>query len=176
MIPRISITTIPDQEEGSSAVLALTEQHLQGIRHRAFDYFQQRGQVLGNDWDDWLRAERELLWNPHAEMFENPFAIVLRIAVPGFGPKSIQVTATPQSLLIQGTEAHRHDGIETRLHFCEFGQRLFRLFDLPRRIDPKTVSATLDKGILEILARIVSVREARATPANPVAEVWKASS
>jgi HSP20 family molecular chaperone IbpA len=87
-------------------------------------------------------------------MFENAYAIVLRVAVPGFGPKSIQVTATPHSLLIQGAETHQHDGLEARLHFCEFGQRLFRRFDLPARIDPNLVAATLDKGILEILASI----------------------
>jgi HSP20 family protein len=87
-------------------------------------------------------------------MFENASAIVLRVAVPGFDPKSIQVTATPQSLLIQGTETHQHDGLEDRLHFCEFGQRLFRRFDLPARIDPSKVSATWDKGIVEIVAGI----------------------
>jgi len=161
MTPRISITKINDQEEASSTFLAQTEQHLQDIRQRAFDNFHQRGQVVGNDWDDWLRAEREVLWKPHAEMFENSLAIVLRVAVPGFDAKSIQVTATPHSLLVQGTETHHHEGLEARLHFCEFGQRLFRLFDLPARIDPNTVSATLDKGIVEIVASIARPRKAQ---------------
>jgi len=152
MTPRISITKIHDPEEASSAIFGQTDQHLQEVRHRAFDYFQQRGELWGSDWDDWLRAEREVLWKPNAEMFENSVAIVLRVAVPGFGPKSIQITATPHSLLIQGREPHQHDGLEDRLHFCEFGQRLFRRFDLPSRIDPNKVSATLDKGILEIFA------------------------
>jgi HSP20 family molecular chaperone IbpA len=154
MTPRISITTIHDPEEASIALLDQTELHLQNVRDRAFNHFEQRGQIMGNDWDDWLRAEREVLWQPHAEMFENANAIVLRVAVPGFGPKSIQVTATPHSLLIQGTETHQHGGMEERLHFCEFGQCLFRRFDLPTRIDPSAVSATLDKGILEIFAGI----------------------
>lgn len=155
MIPAISIARIHDPDEGLATVLALTEQHLEDVRHRAFDYFQERGRSVGNDWEDWLRAERKVLWSPRAEMFENTFAFVLRVAVPGFSPKSIQVTATPQALLIQGTEPHQHQGLDTRLHFCEFGQRLFRRFDLPAAIDPGTVSATLDKGVLEILAGIV---------------------
>jgi HSP20 family molecular chaperone IbpA len=152
MTPDISITKIPGQEEALSAISGQTDYHLQEVRHRAFDYFQQRGEHLGNDWEDWLRAEREVLWRPPAEMFETESAIVLRVAVPGFAPKSIQVTATPHSLLIQGTEMHLHDGMEDRLHFCEFGQRLFRRFDLPARVDPNKVSATLDKGIVEIVA------------------------
>lgn len=154
MTPAISITKIHDQEEASSALLGQTDHHLQEVRHRAFDYFQQRGEHLGNDWEDWLRAEREVLWRPPAEMFENASAIVLRVAVPGFAAKSIQVTATPHSLLIQGTETHEHRGMEERLRFCEFGHRLFRRFDLPARVDPNKVSATLDKGIVEIVASI----------------------
>jgi len=154
MKPGISITTIPGQEEGWAAVLALTEQYCQDIRRRAFDHFQRRGEILGNDWDDWLLAERELSWMPRAEMFENTHSIVLRVAVPGFGPRSLGVTATPNSLLIQGTEEHHHTGLDARLRFCEFGTRLFRRFDLPTAIDPNGVSATLDKGILEILARV----------------------
>ena len=154
MTQAISITKIHSQEEASSAVLGQTDHHLQEVRHRAFDYFQQRGELLGNDWEDWLRAEREVLWRPPAEMFENASTIVLRVAVPGFAPKSIQVTATPHSLLIQATETHQHDGLQDRLHFCEFGQQLFRRFDLPARVDPDNVSATWDKGIVEIVAGI----------------------
>lgn len=135
-------------------LLAEAEENLRQIRQRAFDYFQRRGQELGNDWDDWLRAEREVVWSPHAEMFESPLAIVLRVAVPGFNARSLKVTATPQSLLVQGTEIHEHGGLDSRLHFCEFGQRLFRRFDLPARIDPRKVSATLDKGILEVFAYV----------------------
>jgi HSP20 family molecular chaperone IbpA len=86
---------------------------------------------------------------------------VLRVAVPGFDPKSVQVTATPHSLLILGTEMHGHTGLEARFQFCEFGQRLFRRFDLPARIDPATVSASLEKGILEIVAGKARLRRER---------------
>lgn len=162
MMPSVSITRIHDQEKASSALFALTEQKLQDIRRRAFEYFRERGQYMGNDWDDWLRAERELLWRPDAEMLEHPSAIVLRVAVPGFDARSIQVTAAPHSLVVQSTETHHHEGIEARLRFCEFGQCLFRRFDLPARIAPSTVSATLDKGILEIIANIA--RQPREIP------------
>jgi HSP20 family molecular chaperone IbpA len=149
---RISITRIHDQEAASSALLAETEQTLQSIRRLAFEHFEQRGQCLGNDLGDWFRAEREVLWKPHSEMFENDSAIVLRVAVPGFDQRSIQVTAAPYTLTIQATDTHSHQGLEARLRFCEFGQKLFRCFDLSTRIDPKTVSATLDRGILEVVA------------------------
>ena len=161
MMPQIAITSIQDQEEAITVVSKWTEEHLQDIRSAAFGYFEQRGQFQGNDWADWLRAEREVLWRPPAEMFENSAAIVLRVAVPGFGATSLSITAAPFSLLIEGTETHQHCGLDARLRFCEFGRRLFRRFDLPARIDPGDVGATLDKGILEIfVAKARRVEEA----------------
>ena len=152
MKPDISIAKICDQAKASSALLSQAEWNRQEVQHLAFDHFQGRGQTTGRD--DWLRAEREVLWKPQAEMVQNRRAVVLRVAVPGFGPKSIQVMATPDCIVIQGTETHSHAGLDARLAFCEFGQRLFRRFDLSVHIDPNTVSATLDQGILEIFASI----------------------
>jgi HSP20 family molecular chaperone IbpA len=171
MKPRIAITRILDQEEASSTLWAETERSFEVVRHRAWDYFQRRGQAAGKDWEDWLRAERDLLWKPQAEMFENHRNIVVRMAAPGFDAASIQVTASPRALLVQGREMHCHSGLETRLHFCEFGERLFRLFDLPAPIDPNSVAATLDKGILEIVAGIARKRrEPAEAPAAAVGQ------
>ena len=126
---------------------------------RAYYHFQERGGSCGDDWRDWLRAERELLWKPHAEMFENGYTLVVRVGVPGFDPKALEVTATPHWLLIKGSEIHDHEGLDCRLHFCEFGRELFRIFEFPSRIQPKTVSATWDRGVVEVLGHIARVRK-----------------
>jgi hypothetical protein len=41
------------------------------IRERAFGLFQSRGGRDGNDVDDWLRAERDVIWSPAVELTEN---------------------------------------------------------------------------------------------------------
>ena len=169
MTPRITVTRIDDPDEASSIVEEITERRLRDIRCRAWDYFERRGQMVGNDWEDWLLAERELLWKPRAEMFENASAIVLRVAVPGFHPSDLQITATPRAVLIHAAETHCHNGLESRLHFCEFGQQLFRRFDLPKPVVPKKVFATLDKGILEIVATLA--RQPRSAPEEPSASL-----
>jgi len=153
MQPHIPVLTIHDQEQASAALLAETRQHVQEIQCRAFDGFQKRGEIVGDDLGDWLRAERELLWKPLSEMFENEYAVVLRVAAAGFNAASLHITASPHWVLVQGTDTHGHPGLEARLRFCEFGQRLFRSFELPSPIDPNSVSVTLDKGIIEIVAR-----------------------
>ncbi len=149
---RISITRIQNQQEASSVLREETQQHFENIRQLAFAFFEQRGHYLGDDLGDWFRAERAVVWKPHAEMFENDSAIVLRMAVPGFDEKSIRLIAAPYMLAIQATDTHRHYGLQARLRFCEFGERLFRSFELSVRIDPKKVSATLDRGIIEVVA------------------------
>jgi HSP20 family molecular chaperone IbpA len=118
----------------------------------AFHFFEQRGSYHGNDFADWLRAEREVVWRPHSEMFESDSRVVLRVAAPGFEERSIRLIAAPYALAVLATETHKHYGLQARLQFCEFGQRLFRLFELAARIDPKKVTATLERGILDVVA------------------------
>jgi HSP20 family molecular chaperone IbpA len=153
--PEVSVDPIHDVEQAHAALTAGSARRFSEIQRRAYDHFERRGGVWGNDWEDWLRAERELFWMPRAEMFENPFTIVVRVAVPGFDARSIAVIAAPHSILVQAAEKHHHYGLDARVRFCEFGRELFRRFDLPARIDPKSASASLDKGILEIVAEIV---------------------
>ena len=35
--------------------------HEQRIRERAYQFFEQRGREPGHEWDDWVRAEAEVL-------------------------------------------------------------------------------------------------------------------
>ena len=44
------------------------------------------------------------------------------------------------------------------IHFSEFGEkRLLRQFDLPTCIDPDRITATVDEGILRIVAKKAAV-------------------
>ena len=148
----VSVEKIREPEIGASALLAKMEKAAEAIRLRAFDHFLQRGSGSGGDLDDWLQAERELIWPPSAEMTENDKGVTLRVQAPGLEPGNIQVTATPDSILIQGEVSHRHEESNGKVCFCEFGEKLFRRFDLPQPNEVDKVSATLDKGILQIVA------------------------
>jgi len=128
---------------------ALTED----IRRRAFNLFERRGGTIGRDLDDWLEAEREVVWSPASELIENKNDFRARLALPGFDPKDLEVTATPNALVVRAESAHTHEGKEGEVCFCEFSeQKIFRRLDLPSEIDVDRVTASLDKGILEISA------------------------
>lgn len=135
---------------------AMTE----AIRQRAFGLFQSRNSRDGSDLDDWLRAEREVVWAPEAELIEKDQEIKARVALPGFDPSEIDVSATPDELVVQAETAHKHDGKEGDVRFCEFSEKkLFRRIPLPVPIDVDKVSASLDKGVLQVIAPKAATRE-----------------
>lgn len=148
----VSIHKVQDVVKAGAPLFDEIQKTLDQVRQRAFDLFQQRGAIPGSDLDDWFRAERELFWAPTSELTESAHDYVLRIAVPGLEVGEVKVTATPHTIVVRGKAVHRHDSSDRSLWFCEFGEKLFRRFDVPDRIDLDKVTATLDKGILRIVA------------------------
>jgi HSP20 family molecular chaperone IbpA len=124
------------------------------IQQRAFSHFEERGELPGLDWDDWLLAEHEVLGSASAELLESDKEWKLRVAVPGVESKDVTVTTTPESIIVQANARHRHSEADGEIRFCEFSEdNLCRQFGLPSPIDVNSVSATLDKGMLNIVAR-----------------------
>ena len=123
------------------------------IRDKAFSLFQERGGGNGGDVDDWLRAERDLIWSPAAELTENDRDFRARIALPGFNEKDLKVTAAPEELIVEARNTHAHEGTKEGVLLCEFSdKRLFRRLQLPAPINVDKVTATLDRGILLVHA------------------------
>jgi len=138
------------------------------IRQRAFGLFEGRGRTIGMDLGDWLQAEQEVVWSPASELVEKKDDFCARLALPGFDAKDLEVTATPNALIVQAESAHTHESEEGDVCFCEFSRKkLFRRLDLPSEIDVNKVTASLDKGILEIDAPKAVSKEQSMTKAKP---------
>jgi HSP20 family protein len=148
----VIVERVSDVNRSVSPALREIEKTFHEIERRAFNLFQERGATPGWELEDWLKAEREMVWAPPSEMTDRGNDYMLRIAAPGLDPGQVQVTATPQTIIVQANRAHRHEETGSALCFCEFKERVFRRFDLPGRIDLDKVSARLEKGILEIAA------------------------
>jgi len=150
-----SITIRKHRESGTVPETLLREMSAiaDEIRDRAFSLFERRGRTMGWDLDDWLQAEREVVWSPASELVENKEDFRARLALPGFDAKDLEVTATPNALVVRAESTHKHEGKEGDVRFCEFsGKKMFRRLDLPSEIDVDKVTASLDKGILEVTA------------------------
>jgi len=100
-----------------------------------------------------VQAERDVVWSPAAELVDNAKEFKARMAVPGFDAKEIRVSATPDALIIQAEASHTHDRKDGNVRFCEFSaKQLFRRLPLPESVDVEKVTASLDKGILQVIA------------------------
>ena len=132
------------------------------IARRAYEFFEGRGRVNGFDLDDWLRAESELLHPVHLELTESNDALTIRVEVPSFSAKDLQVSVEPRRVLISGK---RETGGRRKTGKTVFTERrsseIFRALDLPADVDPSKITTTFKDGVLEL-------EMPKATPAKRV--------
>ena len=144
------------------------------IRQRAYYLYLKKGRVEGQELEDWLRAEREVLCFPPSELEETKDEYRIKVGVPGFDDYTLQLDVLPHSITVEGTAEKMEVPNDELIHFSEFGEkRLLRQFDLPTCIDPDRITATVDEGILRIVAKKATVATAPVTEevkvARPVA-------
>jgi HSP20 family protein len=152
-MPSVPIRRIKDPAVGGQSLFQELENLFAQIKERAYSLFQQRGSGEGGDLDDWLRAEREFLWTPPADLIDTGEELRVRIAAPGFEADEIDVTALPNTIIVRGESKQEREQQEGEVLVSEFSSRkLYRRFDLPAPIDPDEMTAKLEKGVLHIAA------------------------
>ena len=131
------------------------------IIRRAYEIFSSNGGIFGRDTEDWLQAERELVWKPLMELEEKDDEFRLQLAAPGVDPKDIDIEVTPEDILIKADVHHEHKEKKGEVYICEFANgNLFRSIHLPKTIDPEKVKAEFKNGMLTLKAPVAA--EARA--------------
>lgn len=129
------------------------ERHFDDVRRRAFELFERRGATPGHDMDDWLQAEREILGWPAAELADKDGNYELDLTLPGFDPKDIEVTVTPDELIVHANSEEKKESKRGDILLSEFGANdVYRRFRVPSPIRVDEVAATIDKGILHVKA------------------------
>jgi HSP20 family protein len=132
------------------------------IMKRAFEIFDGSGQIFGRDLEDWLQAERELVWKPAIELEEKEKELRLQLATPGVDPKDIDIEVTPEYILVKAEAHHEHKEDKGQVHICEFTSgNMFRSIHLPKKIDPDKVKAEFKNGMLSLTAEIAKEAQAR---------------
>ena len=131
------------------------------IVRRAYDIFCSNGGMFGKEIDDWLQAERELVWKPAIDLEEKDDEFLLQIAVPGVDPTNIDIEVTPEDILVKADLHHEHKEEKGEVYACEFAAgNLFRSVHLPKKIDADKVKAEFKHGMLTLKAPVAE--EARA--------------
>jgi len=151
---QIQIQRVPESSDRSLPVFSEFERIADRIRLEAYNLFAHRGAGEGHALDDWLAAERKLCW-PAAELAEEDDRYEFKVALAGFDPKEITVTATPNEIVVKAAHERTESGSddEAKLKWSEFRSNdVFRRVELPKAVAVNKISANLKNGLLEITA------------------------
>jgi HSP20 family protein len=150
---QVAIEKVNDASQKTLPIFGEIAKRFEAIRRRAFGIFEKRGCEGGHDVEDWLEAEREFMGSPAAEVTEKDGAYQVRITLPGFEAKDVEVTATPSEILVHFATKQETKEEKNNILWTEFGSNdVYRRFGVPHPIDVDRVTAKLDNGVLRISA------------------------
>jgi HSP20 family molecular chaperone IbpA len=153
-MPRVEVKKVPEATDRHLPIFAELDKVADEIRMEAWNLFNHRGAGSGHALDDWLEAERKICW-PAAELAEADGRYSLKVALAGFEPRDIEVTATPQEIIVKAAHEREDKGTEddARLKWTEFHRNdVYRRVELPAAVDVDGISASLENGMLAITA------------------------
>jgi HSP20 family molecular chaperone IbpA len=129
---------------------------------RAFEYFVRRGGDFGKEFEDWFRAEAEILLPVKIEMTETDKQINVSAMVPGFKPEEIEISVKDNILILSG-ETRKEDKQEgENMVYSEWrSNRFFRQLTLPAEVNADKVRANLKDGILHLKLPKAAPREVK---------------
>ena len=126
------------------------------IARRAFELFETRSCEHGHDWEDWFRAESELLRPVSISMQELADRISVRTNVLGFEEKDeLRVSIEPHRILILGKkEASAIETEEGKGEYIDWvPDRILQFIDLATEVMPDSAVVELQAGQLKIELR-----------------------
>lgn len=155
---KVTVHRSPSADDRTLPVFAEIDELMDRIRERAYSLFRERGEGEGRELDDWLRAESEFCW-PAAELEEEDDEFELKMALAGFEPSDVSLTATPRELIVKARRESESEGPAeqedepSEIRWSEFRRNnVYRRIELPTEIDVGKVKAKLKNGLLEVQA------------------------
>jgi HSP20 family protein len=118
--------------------------------YRAFDTLRRRMDQVFREYDAGGGTRARPMTYPRVDLHDNKEAFVLTAEVPGLTENDIKISATSDSLTIEG---ERKSGAPEgyAVHRQERGQlRFARSFAMPARIDVEKVTAAVKHGVLTV--------------------------
>ena len=138
-MPNIAIQKVREAASVPRQLLEEMESIAGKVRVRAYELFLTRGAAPGLELEDWLQAERQLMWMPKTELIESDREFQARVEVSGLDPKDIRVIALPDSIVLQAEPKSQE-------------AKLLQRFSFSKPIDVDKVTARIEKNVLEVTA------------------------
>ena len=102
---------------------------------------------------DWQLGEvATTSWTPVVDIFEEPEHVRIVAEIPGVKPEAVKILVEGNVLTIQGTKEQFADEKAEKVHRYERIYGAFeRSFTLPATVDPQTIKASYEVGVLTVL-------------------------
>ncbi len=158
--PVVPETKFPAMVEAEKMFERMAELTMETSK-KAYEYFLQRGNEFGSHFDDWLKAEMEVLRPVPMEITQTDEIINVSAAVPGFKPDEIEISVKDAVLMISG-ETHAETKNEDEKTFLSEwrSNRFCRQMRLPSEVETEGVTAQLKDGILHLSLKKKAAEEA----------------
>jgi HSP20 family protein len=91
-------------------------------------------------------------WAPQVDVFERGGQLVVHADLPGVRQDEVQLNLLPDdTLVISGERSHTHEHEKGGVYQCERSYGSFhRAIPLPDGVDPESIRASFDNGVLEV--------------------------
>lgn len=122
------------------------------IARRAYELFEQRGCEHGHAWEDWFRAESELLRPVSVVTSESDDRISVRANVFGFEEKELSVAVEPRRVAILGKKQVSVTESEGgKIEYIDWDPDLImKLVTLAADVMPESARVELLAGVLKL--------------------------
>ena len=114
------------------------------ILRRAYELFEARGCEHGHDWEDWFRAESELLRPVSVALSESSERISVRVNVFGFEAGQLKVSVAPTKVTVVGT------AVKASPATSAYPNRTFRIIELPATVNPGAAAVVFESGVIKL--------------------------
>ena len=169
----------PQTQEPEPTTRFLSPRNLQDLRpkvqqvqlaiaRRAYELFEARDCEHGHDWEDWFRAESELLRAVSVSISESEGRISVLADVHGVEENELKVSIEPRRVTILGDKAM--STTETKRKnislIDRYPNQILQLIDLSAEVIPESSEVKLQVGLLKFdLPKAAKPKIDTATPA-----------
>ncbi|MBZ5664126.1 MAG: DUF2934 domain-containing protein [Acidobacteriia bacterium] len=121
------------------------------ITRRAYELFEARGDEHGHDWEDWFRAESEILRPVSVSMSESEDRVSVRANVLGFEANELRVSVEPRLITILGKKETGATGSEGGkvVYIDWLPDQVLKLIELTTDVMPERSVVELQAGLLK---------------------------
>src|SRR5262245_36377114 len=100
-----------------STILGEIKKAYDDITRKACEKFPERHAAHSLDIEDWLAAEKQVLWKPDAQVTEKQGLFIVRVVLGLLPPEIVDVLVTSDDVLIQSNNNSRPERVFRAVHF-----------------------------------------------------------